>query len=318
MTTEPLQYESTSPDTRGLNALPDHRSQARPKPVDFLVPAPPEIGPVSSAESTLRPNRKPIPLVLRLLMGTLFAGAIVWAFSWASEDVRKGDRQGIMIMGLCFAVAAFAIDMYLTRFVALFSFVGRDGVARLTVKGRRNALPKTELLVFAQAYALRAAQTRQFVNGVYTGTTYDYVWSDPAGKRLLRLRGTYRGRKGPPKAGDAFHFASAAEIAWSIHYLDRAQAELEARGSIEFWVDKNRRVRVGPGFLEFDFGGESPVRVTREEIASVSLGQGVFSFKHNDARWYSRSGKYNFRYGAMANAKVFLLALDKLMGYRWT
>lgn len=318
MTTAPLEYESTAPDSRGLNELPDHRSEKRGKPVEFLVPPPVEIGPISSAESTLKHGKRPKPLVLRLLMGTIFAGVIVWAFSWATEGVRSGDRQSIMGLGIAFATLAFAIDMYLTRFSAIFTYVGRDGIARQTIRGSREALPKSQVLLFNQAAALRASQTRQFVNGVYTGTTYDFSWSDSVGKRLFRLKGTYRGRKGPPKPGDPFHFASAAEIAWSIHYLARAQAELESEGSIAFWVDKTRRVRVGPGFLEFDFGGESPVRVTREEIASVSLGQGVFSFKHKDARWFSSAGKYNFRYGAMANAKVFLLALDKLMGYRWT
>jgi hypothetical protein len=73
---------------------------------------------------------------------------------------------------------------------------------------------------------------------------------------------------------------------------------------------------VGPGFLEFHFGGE-PVRVSKPEIASVTLGAGRFSFKHKDAKWFSQAGKYTFNYGAMGNAQVFLLALDSLMGYRW-
>jgi hypothetical protein len=318
MTTTQLEPPSAPADSATLNALPDHRGQPRAKPVDFLVPPPPEIGPLSSAESSLRAGGKPKPLVLRLLMGTLFAGAIMYAFSWATEGTRPRDREPLMILGLVFAVTAFALDLYLTRFKALVTYVGRDGVSRHAVRRHRDATPKSQTLLFTAADALRAAQTRQFVNGIYTGTTYDYAWTGPAARRLFRLKGTYRGRKGPPKPGDPFHFATATEIAWSIHYLERAQEELDKQGSIRFNVDKNRYVHVGPGFLQFDFGGESPVRVTREEIAAVSLGSGQFSFKHKDAHWYSRSGKYNFRYGAMANARVFLLALDKLMGYRWT
>ena len=86
--------------------------------------------------------------------------------------------------------------------------------------------------------------------------------------------------------------------------------------AINFYVDRSRWLRVGPGFLEFHFGGE-PVKVTKEEIASVSLGGGYFSFKHKDAKWFSGAGKFRFRYGGMGNGKVFILALDKLMGYRW-
>jgi len=59
------------------------------------------------------------------------------------------------------------------------------------------------------------------------------------------------------------------------------------------------------------------VRLTHQDIASVSLGNGMFQFKHTDAKWYSLSGKYSFQYGNMANARVFLLALEKLMGYQW-
>lgn len=94
------------------------------------------------------------------------------------------------------------------------------------------------------------------------------------------------------------------------------QHQLQAEGSIPFRVDGTRWLRVGPGFIEFHFGGE-PARVTRDEIETVSLSNGQFSFKHKDAKWYSRAGKYSFAYGQMANAKVFLLALDKLLGYRW-
>src|SRR3569833_2040946 len=168
MATAQLQQESIAPDQAALGALPDHRHQPRANPVDFLAPPPAEIGPLSSAESTLRAGRKPIPLILRLLMGTAFAGAIVYAFSWATEGTRRQDRESLMILGFVFAFIAFALDMYLTRFNAVITYVGRDGVTRHKVRGHRNAFPKTQTLLFAQVDSLRAAQTRQFVNGVYT------------------------------------------------------------------------------------------------------------------------------------------------------
>jgi hypothetical protein len=189
-------------------------------------------------------------------------------------------------------------------------------MARFQLRGSRDSQPKADVLLFKDVAELRASQTRQFINGVYAGTAYDYRWTDGAGGRLLKLTGTHRGKNGPPKPFDPFHYASAGEVAWSIHYLARAQEQLEREGSIAFRVDNKRVVRVGPGFIEFHFGGE-PVRVTREEIGGVTLGQGTFAFKHKDAKWYSRAGKFNFQYGSMANGKVFFLALDKLMGYRW-
>ena len=184
------------------------------------------------------------------------------------------------------------------------------------LRGQRQAKPKHCVLPFEIAAELRALQVRRYVNGIYQGTSYDFRWCDGSGRQLISLHGQYFGEKANPKAGHAFHFAAAAEIAWSEHFLERAQRQLATEGSIAFRVDQTRVVRVGPGFLEFHFGGE-PVRVNQEEIGQVTLGNGTFAFKHRDSKWYRSAGKYSFRYGNMANGKAFLLALDKLMGYRW-
>lgn len=154
------------------------------------------------------------------------------------------------------------------------------------------------------------------MNGAYRKTSYDFRWVDERGRRVAQLTGEYVGLDRLPRAGDLFNFVAAAEVAWSLHALARAEQQLQEEGSTPFRVDETRTLRVGPGFIEFHFGDE-PVRVHRDEIGSVSFGGGVFSFKHKDAKWYRSAGKYSFGYGDMANGKVFLLALDKLMGYRW-
>lgn len=46
-------------------------------------------------------------------------------------------------------------------------------------------------------------------------------------------------------------------------------------------------------------------------------GQGQFHIHHKDARWFSSKGKFNFSYATMANARLFLLAMEKLTGYRF-
>jgi hypothetical protein len=235
---------------------------------------------------------------------------------WLARNGSRDDQQAVFFFSIVAGIAVFFIMAYFTRFSHRCSYVGEDGVAQFTLKGRRSARPRGDFLLFAHAGELRASQTRQFVNGIYTGTNYDYRWTDPAGRRIYRLKGRYNGKDKPPKPLDAFHFASAAYVAWSQHYLDRAAAQLEKEGSVAFGIARGRVVRVGPGFMEFHFGGE-PVRVTREEIGAVSLAGGQFSFKHKDAKWYRSAGKYNFPYGQMANGKVFFLVLEKLMGYRW-
>ncbi|HEY7089287.1 MAG TPA: hypothetical protein VH518_14415, partial [Tepidisphaeraceae bacterium] len=229
---------------------------------------------------------------------------------------RPTDRPIFAGLAAIAGILVALVAWYMTRFKHRCTYVGEDGIAQLNLSGSRDAQPNVRMLLFGDASSMQAPQTRQFVNGIYTGTDYDYRWFDEQGNKLYRLNGRYVGKDKPPKPGSPFHFAWAAEIAWSQHILARYMHQLETEGSMAFPVDKKRLVRVGQGFLEFHFG-EEPVRVTREEIASVTLGGGMFSFKHKDAKWYRSAGKYSFQYGRMANGKVFLLALDKLMGYRW-
>jgi hypothetical protein len=247
-----------------------------------------------------------------VLPAAAVAGAIL---QYAYEDIAP-VRTVPTTVATIFFVAIAGMAMYFTPFAHRCTYVGELGLFKAELKGRRDAQPKTEMMLFRDAAALKASQTRHYHNGVYTGTNYDFRWVDATGLRRFRLTGTHRGQHAPPKALDAFHFAAAAEVAWSTHYLAHAQAELEREGSIAFPVDSKRTVRVGAGFLEFHFGDE-PVRFRAEDIGSVSLNDGCFSFKHREAKWFSRVGKFSFQYGQMANGKVFFLALEKLMGYRW-
>jgi hypothetical protein len=300
--------------------IPDHRGQPRDASRELFGMPPVEIGRVVSVESTLKAGGWAHPAWMRwvvmALVGALAAAVILVAFD--ARHMTHQDRDSAVILA-CFAAAmAAGATWYFTRnvFGPRCSYVGDDGVALFHLRRGRSAPPTAQVLVFAQAAELRASQTRQFINGVYQGTDYDYRWTDAGGRQLLRLSGRYNGKDKPPKPLDPFHFAEAADVAWSNHFLDRALAQLQKEGSVAFRVDVRRVVRVGPGFMEFHFGGE-PVRVTKDEIAKVTLGGGHFAFTHKDARWFSRAGKFNFDYGKMANGKVFFLVLDRLMGYRW-
>jgi hypothetical protein len=308
---------SKKTESQRLAQLKDHSGQVPTGTPDFFASPPSEIGELWTAESTLKEGREPMsPAVRVLIVIGIPVLCVAGFFYFASQTTRDSDRFMWQVIGIAAAVGLLVLLAVMTRYRATCSYVGALGVAKFTLRGNRQAEPKLQRLLFVDATELRAAQVRQFVNGVYTGTNYSFTWTNATGQRVYHLKGQHRGKKKPPKQGDPFHFARMAEIAWSEHVLGRAQQVLQAEGSIPFRVDKSRWLRVGPGFLEFHFG-ENPVRVTREEIASVALSNGQFSFKHKDAKWFSRAGKFSFSYGGMANAKVFLLALDKLMGYRW-
>ena len=305
--------------SNSLEDVPDHRGQPRGSLVDLFALPPLTIGRVISAESTIIVGKREMPVPVRLLIAVLFASPFMSVALWLAEycDPSKiQNRPALAIIAALIGAGIAALVWYATRFTHRCTYVGEDGIAIFDLVGQRDGQLTSQVLLFTDASGLRARQTRHFVNSVYRNTTYDYRWTDSVGRGLVRLAGTYVGKDRPPKAGDPFHLAAAAEVAWSIHYLARAQSQLQEEGSITFHVGGHRIVRVGLGFMEFHFDGE-PVRVHRDEIASVTLGRGTFAFKHKDAKWYRSEGKYRFQYGEMANGKVFFLALDKLMGYRW-
>ena len=56
-----------------------------------------------------------------------------------------------------------------------------------------------------------------------------------------------------------------------------------------------------------------------EEVGGISLNGGQLTVRHKDAKpgflGFGRSGIFTFTCASLANARVFFLALEKLMGY---
>ncbi|HEU5116136.1 MAG TPA: hypothetical protein VFT74_05605 [Isosphaeraceae bacterium] len=273
----------------------------------FFAPPPPEIGEVVTASSTLPVGKKPMSTVNRFLLAGFAGSLVAVGLNLAGLETALQVLAGLVVLPVVF---------WFTRFKHTLRYVGKNGVAILTAKSRPDRIDRTEVFLFSKASELRTGQTRQYVNGVYSGTSYAFTWTDPAGKKAFKLSGTYRGEKNPPKPKDPFHFAESAEMAWSFHLLDQAEQELKQNGSIRFRLSGKDWVSVGPGFLEFARKGVEE-RWEREEIGGISIGDGVFKVKRTDAQegWFSSKGVIQFTYASMSNAKLFLIALSRILGY---
>ena len=315
--TRTLAYQSLQADVRQFQDTPGHCGTPRDPGFELFAAPPPEIGQVLSADSTLRAGKDGLSPAIRLILIALSAGVGVGFIAWAFQNVSAQMRPGPILAGLVTTGMLPLLTWHFTRFAPKSTFVSREGLYEAKLKGTRGGPIVDRTLLFRDAAELITGQTRHYTNGVYTGTTYEYKWINFQGQPIFGLSGRYRSSKGTPKPGHAFYFGAAGELAWSRHYLERAAEQLDKEGAITFRVDAKRMLRVGPGFMEFHFGGD-PQRVTCEDIAKVTLGGGQFSFKHKDAKWYASQGKFNFNYSKMANARVFLLALERLMGYRWS
>jgi hypothetical protein len=294
-----------------------HTGTPIPPETWFFCPPPAEIGQVSSAWSNMTWGKPPPPRWLYFGIPIALALAAVFTLILINgprlaEPVAIGCGLGVfaLILLLCY---------FINWFTPTCTYVGSEGAARFKIKMRGNkptSAPVLDTLMFPAATEVRTRQVHKFVNGAYTGTSYTYVWSDGYGRRVYKLTGTHRGHTNFPKPKDPYCYAHAAEVAFSVYLLQHAQTALDQYGFLHFNISGADYVRVGPGFIETHMRGET-MRVTADEIKSLQLNQGAFRIVHKDAKWYSRAGKFTFQYGSIANAKLFLLALEKLVGYRF-
>jgi hypothetical protein len=276
---------------------------------DFFIAPPPQIGELISAATTLPTSSHPLPVNTRWAI--IVGGSVISAI--LSQVVFQ-----IVGLTLLVGMTAGGIAWYLTRFDHTCSFVGKKGLARYDISGSRSALPKEILLLFADTQHLHTKTTRNYTNGAYTGTKYSYRWIKNSGNQYYGITGTYRSENNTPKPQDIWHFADMAESAWTMHLLESIDDQLAKDGYIEFPLTGNlQAVRVGDGFLEFVTRKDEVQRVMRSEMQDITLGSGMFQFKHQDSRWWSGKGKFSFEYSNIPNARVFMICLKELADIYW-
>ncbi len=284
--------------------------------MQFIVPPPAEIGDVQTAWSTIG-SKQDISTQMHLLLCAgvaLLVFAILGAIAYFSFENTKEMPQiliGSAVIGLIVGVIAFLT----TKTRHYISYVGNLGAARYFFKRPEDGPTKTEILVYANARDLVASQTQNFTNGIYSGTVYSFRWKDGSGRDLLKVAGTYHSKAGTPKPKDVFNFACSIENAYNHSTMDRFADEFERNGSIQFPVGRGNSVRVGDGFLEFDFGGKRD-RVEASDIKRLSIQEGTFYVDTHEARFFGSKGKFRFQYSEMSNAQVFLFAMEQLAGFQ--
>ncbi len=313
----PSQTRGPSRDEGAWNPpeeMKNHGGQVIIDDADFFVAPPSEIGEVFSAYTSLKVGVAP----------TSAAARTAWMLGLGGGGPLIGGVIGILIdhegallfFGIVAGLIATIIAFYATRFKHRCSYIGSQGVARFLCAGNR-ANVDARVLRFRDAAELRVTQTRRFVNGVYQGTDYAFAWADVAGRPVYRIAGTYKSQQGNPAASDTYHFAAAAELAWSNYMLGQIRPQLISGGTIFFGLGGGDWVRLGEGQMVFCFKGET-THCDVEDIAEVRIQQGWFEVRRKDAvkGWFSSSGIFKFPYGGLGNAQLFLFLMDRHVGIR--
>ncbi|AKF09906.1 DUF6585 family protein [Sandaracinus amylolyticus] len=299
---------------------------------DFLVPVEPAIGPVLSActnrtkhgwhrATKIQRNQRIAAGVLGFIFGGI-AGAI---FAQLVRDLAlqlgffvvvqfEGALTALLgLGGALFGTALLvAIVWFLRRPQA--TFVGKQGLMRYT----RGLLfgPKHEVFRFDDASELKVQRIRHFVNGVYTGTNFDYTWRDANGKIAFRIAGQFRD-DGALEPTDPVHFAFAAESAWSAHRIQHFDRMIAQQGIARFACGRDW-IGIGKGFLEIGASGRSE-QIRIEETQDIHFEQGMLVIKKKGAKegLFKSEGVYRFPVAALTDFQVFLVVLEEQTGVRF-
>jgi hypothetical protein len=290
---------------------------------DLFEDAPPEIGRLVSVFTSLKRDKEPKPMVLRaaIALGAFFVGFFLTAFiAMLIQGMRVRPEKLLIAMffgGIVGLVLA-GITFWWTRFSHTCSYVGAKGIALFKCSGDRDNVKETGFFLFKDATELRINQTRHYYNGVYTGTTYSYIWTDEDGTTVYQLGGRYRSEAGTPKPTDPYHFALAAEDAWTRYLYRDLDRAIEADGSVYFGLRGGDFVKLGEGLLILAKGGKK-IKLHADQIEKMNIGNGVVSIWEIGAKegWFVNAGIHQFQYADLGNARFFLFALEKLVGIRF-
>jgi len=259
----------------------DHGGSAIPEDADFFVPPPAAIGEVVSAYTSLTRDVQPTPSGTRAAWvgGAACAGALVGIVI----AIVVQSPVPLVLFGLPLGCIGMALVLYATRFRYRCTYVGREGVARFRCSGSRGQLDLEEVFRFRDAAEVRVKQVRRFVNGVYQGTDYEYAWSDVAGLACYLISGTHKGRDNPPPPRDPYHYALAAELAWSNYMLGQVRARLMMSGPIFFGLGGGDWVRLGERKIILCLNGQTS-DCDADDIEEVRIHQVLFQVRRNEGR----------------------------------
>ena len=176
-----------------------------------------------------------------------------------------------------------------------------------------------EVFLFRDAAELRTSQTMHYHNGVYQNTTYTHTWTDVGGRKRYTISGSYNKKVGFPPSTDYFHYARAAEFAWTFYLLEQTFHQLELSGGVTFHLGGNQWIRLGPGKPQPTPARGASRRIGRRRrvgAAVVEKGVEVHASSGFDAQegWFSSTGVIKFSFDTLANAQLFFHLLDKLIG----
>jgi predicted Zn finger-like uncharacterized protein len=300
------------------DALPDHRGRPLPEDAEFFIPPPDEIGEVLSGHTTLREGNREWPAWVAI-SAPVVGGALGVVFGvWLSGTSASMGSVEHFLFPILFGLLGVVVLFFIFLFSHTATYVGKEGAAQFDAFWARNIFLKY-LLRFCDAAELWTGVTVHLMNGGYWYTSFSSIWYDDRGKPLFSLLGRHHSEKGDPPAENKYHFAQAAEHAWTRWLLPDALRQLEDPGYVQFrlwrllgdeWIRLDRKtitIKVKGG----------PVRFPARNIEEVRLKKGVLTIRPSrvSAAVAHAKDEYRFDFADVANRQLFLHLLRELYGF---
>lgn len=284
--------------------------------MDLFTPPPSEIGEIVFAFSSARRSDKPPSQVARTTLAVvgvlvgLGIGYMIVRFVPVTTTIWK------VVSYVVPAVAGSFVVRLIGEYSAVCTYVGRKGLARFHCFGNREKITSRELFLFREATELRVSEKDHYDdNGSYQGTYYNFVWTDDFGKTKCHIGGNYNKERTDTHGPGTIHqFAYASEKAWSDFLFDRFVGDAGSVESLKFKLSGKDWVRIGRGFIDFDYRGSNG-RWTVEDMIELNTTGTMFTVMHKDAKkgFLKSTGIIEFPTEGVANSKLFVMAVNRLL-----
>lgn len=303
---------------------PNHNGE-QPALSDFYFGDPGEwIGRITSASTNLDSNAPGKKLFwgsvgrvfLALMLGGL-AALVGWGLAVLATQIVPSIEKMDGVGASGFGVIGFVAGFLLAAPTNLTTYVGTDGIARATRKKQQTSV---EAVRWDQVRCLRFNQTRNHVNGSYTGTSYNFTFHRNDDQKPFIIFGNFAAQdaSSAPRSSK-IHFAFKAENSWTSYRLTRMETELTQHGSVHFGINQKDWIRVGKGYIDLFFKGQQE-RLLPADLSAVLLDQGYMTIQRVGAKkgLFSSEGVFRFNVNGMADFRYFIIVFQSLTGYRLT
>jgi hypothetical protein len=162
---------------------------------------------------------------------------------------------------------------------------------------------------------MRCRIAHNYVNNVYRDTTYYYSWSDKTGATVFVLNGKHSAEHELPPPSDKYHFALAAEEAWSHYLLADILTSLQHGASYTFRLRGRDGICFHKDYLELTLNNKVQ-RFYPGDLTDIRVKEGTIALKEPGAKegWFTSTGIHSFSFDELANARLFLMLVEQTYG----